>query len=313
MRSSEIFREYIWLVSAIWKAGKISLDDLSRDWNRQSFSEGRPLARSTFNRHKSAIERIFGILIECDRSDGNRYYIVNAEEFNGNSVTTWMASMLSVNNILSENRAVQDRIMLEPISTSVDTLQLAIDAMKEDRKLELTYQGYGKEPRKYLIEPYCVRLFRQRWYILGHFTDDKDIEKFRLFAFDRIVNLQKSDVKFYVDHDFDCNQFFADYFGVMTDNRIKCQQITIRAHGQERFYLIDLPLHHSQKEIARTDTTIDYELYLRPTTDFLATIFSKAGWIEILSPQWLKYEILSWSRKMLERIDGQSENLPQWK
>lgn len=313
MRSSEIFREYIWLVSAIWKAGKISLDDLSRDWNRQSFCEGRPLARSTFNRHKSAIERIFGILIECDRSDGNRYFIVNAEELNGNSVATWMASMLSVNNILSENRAVQDRIMLEPVSTSVDTLQLAIDAMKEDRKLELTYQGYGKESREYLIEPYCVRLFRQRWYLLGHFADDKDIEKFRLFAFDRIVNLQKSNEKFCVDPDFDCNRFFSDYFGVMTDNRVKCQKIIIRAHGQERFYLNDLPLHHSQKAITRTDTTIDYELYLRPTTDFLATIFAKAGWIEILYPQWLKEELLSWSRKMLERIDGQSDKLPQWK
>ena len=313
MRSSEIFREYIWLVSAIWKAGKISLDDLSRDWDRQSFSEGRPLARSTFNRHKSAIERIFGILIECDRSDGNRYYIVNADELNGNSVANWMASMLSVNNILSENRAVQDRIMLEPVSTSVDIIQLAVDAMKEDRKLELTYQGYGKESREYLIEPYCVRLFRQRWYLLGHFTDCTNMEKFRLFAFDRIVNLRKSDNKFQIAPDFDCDQFFSDYFGVMTDNRVKCQRVVIRAHGQERFYLKDLPLHHSQKEIARTDTTADYELYLRPTTDFVAAIFSKAGWIEILSPKWLKDELLSWSKKMLDRIDGQSDTLPQWK
>lgn len=151
MRSSEIFREYIWLISAIWKAGKISLEDLSRDWERQSFSEGRPLARSTFNRHKSAIERIFGILIECDRSDGNRYYIVNTEELKGNSVANWMASMLSVNNILSENSAVQSRIMLEPVSTSVDTLQLAIDAMKENRSGLYLHYGSGNAEGNFLL------------------------------------------------------------------------------------------------------------------------------------------------------------------
>lgn len=313
MRSAEIFREYIWLVSAIWKAGKISLDELSRDWNRQSFSEGRPLARSTFNRHKAAVERIFGIIIECDRYDGNRYYIVNSADLKGNSVAKWMASMLSVNNIISENRSVQDRIMLEPVSTSVDNLQLAIDTMKESRKIELTYQSYGKEAREYLIEPYCIRLFKQRWYLLGHFNDAEGVEKFRMFSFDRIARITKSSERFRINRDFDCEQYFSDYFGVMTDNRVKCQKVVIRAHGQERFYLKDLPLHHSQKEINNTGITTDFELYLRPTTDFLAAIFAKAGWIEIVSPQWLKEELLSWSRKMLERIEGQSDTLPQWK
>ena len=41
--------------------------------------KGVELARSTFNRHKVAIEDIFGIRIECDRSKGYTYYIGNAE------------------------------------------------------------------------------------------------------------------------------------------------------------------------------------------------------------------------------------------
>jgi hypothetical protein len=37
-------------------------------------SEGIPLSRTTFNRHKDAIEDIFGIYIDCDRRDG--YFIL---------------------------------------------------------------------------------------------------------------------------------------------------------------------------------------------------------------------------------------------
>lgn len=309
MRSSDIFREYVWLIRTIWQTEKISLDGLSRRWDNCDFSYGRPLSRSTFNRHRKAVEDIFGILIECDRSDGNRYYIANVEDLNGNSVSNWMASMLSVNNILSENRSIQDRIMLEPASTSVDTLQLAIDAMKENRLLELEYQGYGKAARLYRIEPYCVRLYKQRWYLLGHFTDNEGVAKFRLLAFDRIVKLEMTDERFNMDPDFDCKQFFSDYFGVMTDNRVKSQRVVIRAHGQERYYLSDLPIHHSQNEIGRTDSTVDFELYLRPTPDFIATLFSRAGWVEVVSPKWLKDELLSWSRKILERIEGESKTI----
>ena len=38
-------------------------------------SEGVELARATFNRHKDAIEDIFGIYIECDKKNGYKYYI----------------------------------------------------------------------------------------------------------------------------------------------------------------------------------------------------------------------------------------------
>lgn len=76
MKTSVKFREYIWLVNTIRKAGRISFVELQKKWLDSDMSEGVELARSTFNRHKDAIEDIFGIYIECDRRD-NQYYIVN--------------------------------------------------------------------------------------------------------------------------------------------------------------------------------------------------------------------------------------------
>lgn len=304
MRSSDIFREYVWLVETIWQAGKITLDELSRRWERSKLNNGSPMPRSTFNRHRSAVQDIFGIDIECDRSNGNVYYIANADSLS--SVMNWMVSSLAVNNMITESRSIQKRILLEPVPFAGETLQTLIEAMKENHLIELTYQGYGKPERDYIIEPYCIRLFKQRWYLLGHFDD-----KFRLFSFDRMIRVKVSDLQFKMPKDFDCGSYFDEYFGMMTDSRVKPERVIIRAHGQERYYLRDLPLHHTQHEIGSTKDTVDFELYLRPTTDFLAAIFSRVGMVEIISPKHLKEELLEWSRAMLTRLDNDSTTLPQ--
>ena len=61
------FKEYIWLVNTIRKARRITFAEINEKWLQTDMSEGIELARSTFARHKDAIEDIFGIYIDCDR------------------------------------------------------------------------------------------------------------------------------------------------------------------------------------------------------------------------------------------------------
>mgnify|MGYP006999401109 FL=1 len=68
MRTQAKFKEYIWLVNTINKARAISFADIQKKWLETDMSKGIELARSTFNRHKDAIEDIFGIYIECNRT-----------------------------------------------------------------------------------------------------------------------------------------------------------------------------------------------------------------------------------------------------
>ena len=69
------------------------------------------------------------------------------------------------------------------------------------------------------------------------------------------------------------------------------ERVVIRAYGQERFYLKDLPLHHSQREIAQGDDYTDFELHLRPTKDFCNCLLSHGCHIKVLSPERLALEI----------------------
>lgn len=72
MKTYDVFKEYIWLVNTIRKAKRISLAEINDKWRDVDMSGGVDFARATFNRHKDAIQDIFGIYIECDRKNGNK-------------------------------------------------------------------------------------------------------------------------------------------------------------------------------------------------------------------------------------------------
>ena len=101
------------LSSPIYRARRISLVELNERWVETDMSGGVEMARTTFNRHKDAIQDIFGIYIECDRRDGYRYYIGNPEVLEDDSVQNWMLSTLSLSNVISESLSLKERIMAD--------------------------------------------------------------------------------------------------------------------------------------------------------------------------------------------------------
>lgn len=260
-------------------------------------SGGVEFARTTFNRHKDAIEDIFGIFIDCDRRDGHKYYIGNEEVLRDTSIQNWMLNTLSVNNVISESLSLQDRILLESIPSGGTNLNLVIEAMKSKRKIEVEYKRYGYDSSKrYVMEPYCIKLWKQRWYLLGHFhrpatKDSEEMDFFAVFSFDRILSLTKTDEKYEVRPDFFADEYFNEFYGVLADNNVAVQKVLIRAYGKERFYLRDLPLHHSQKEIVKGEDYSDFEIHLRPTFDFTSELVGLGAYIKVLEPQWLADEV----------------------
>lgn len=291
------FKEYIWLVNTIYQARSITLAEINEKWLQTEMSEGIPLSRTTFHRHRIAIEEIFGLYIDCDRNNGYKYSIGNRYVLQENSVQNWMLSTLSVSSTVSESLALKDRILLEPVSSGHEYLSTVIEAMRRSVRIKVAYQRFGADKSKDLdFEPYCIKLFNRRWYVLGHYqkTDPSDNvidDFFGVFAFDRICSLSLTDIKFTVDPDFDAEAYFEECFGVVVHDDTMVERVVIRAFGQERFYLKDLPLHHSQREIARGDDYTDFELTLRPTMDFCNCLLSHGSRIKVLSPERLALEI----------------------
>ena len=291
MKSYALFQQYIWLVNTIHRYKKLTLEEINQHWLDTDMSEGVSIARSTFNRHRDAILDMFGVIIECDRKDGFRYYIYNSEVLEEDTIQNWMLSTLSVNSILSESKGVYDRILLEQIPSNGDNLNKIIDAMKRSVLVEVEYRKYGSNGRvsTMTLEPYFVKLFNKRWYVLVKFTDPEG--KFFTLALDRIVSLKVLEDKYVYDKDFDPSGWYRYCYGIVRDDDVQVEKVIIRAFCKEANYLRDLPLHHSQKEIAQGEGYSDFEMVLSPTADFWSPLMARGATIKVLHPQWLADEI----------------------
>lgn len=276
----------------------MTLGEISELWRQQEESDGQELSRTTFNRHRDSILDIFGVIIECDRKDGYRYYIENEEVLKENSIQNWMFSTLSVSNMLDGNAGLQDRILLESIPSGGDKLRQIIDAMRDNRRIRIQYHKYtSSESKLYTLEPYCLKLYNRRWYMLVKKADaptpDDDTKKGDLFIFslDRIESIELLQTKFVVDKNFDAEAYFNDCFGIMVDGSLKAERVVLRAYGVTPYYLRDLPMHHSQKEIKRTEEYTDYEYKLRPAEDFIEQLLSLSTQVRVMEPAWLAKEL----------------------
>lgn len=236
---------------------------------------------------------MFDINIECDRRAGYLYYIEHAEDMERGGVRTWLLNTFAVNHLIHESHHLKRRILFEEIPSGQRFLTQIIEAMRDSHTLEMSYQSFWNDaPHTFEVAPYCVKVFRQRWYVVACSTSD---DRLRIYALDRIRELRTSEHLFVLPKDFDPQAYFADSFGIAVDENYKPEQIQVRVSGIQRQYIRTLPLHASQQETEITDDSSIFEFYLRPTLDFQQELLKHAAntdsQIEVLQPQWLREEM----------------------
>ena len=292
-------QKYTWLIDTIRCAGKISHRDLSDKWERcKDLSDCKPLHRATFNRWRDAIFSQFGIIIDCQRAGGYHYYIANPEEIDEDELKKWMLDSFSVGNLIGENLSLKDRIIVDQIPSGHDYLTTLLTAMKDNRVINIEYKAF-KNPTgfKIPVEPYCVKLYENRWYMLGHNISKDAI---RLYGLDRIESMEITEQQYKLPKDFSASEYFSNYFGIVVDDKVKPARIIIRSNADHTPYLKSLPLHHSQKLIEENGKYAEFELYLAPTYDFVMKLLQAGAMIEVVSPPHLRETMKGWISEMYD-------------
>lgn len=291
--------KYIWVVKTIHRAGRITLKELNEKWRANvDLSRGDDLPRQTFDRWKSGILDLFGILIDCEQRGGYHYYIANPKELSEGKLRTWLLNTYGTAETLSSNLSIHDRILTENIPSSQDHLSTVLEAMKSNNTLNITFKAFTmKEPKRFLVEPYCVKMSAQRWYMLARNTEHKNL---RLYSLDRIETVEISNTRFVLPDDFNAKDYFAEFFGIVLDESVPLQTIILRADKYHQNYMRTLPLHPTQREIFACDDYADFELKLRPTYDFYMKLMSFGNMIKVLEPKNLQEEICKWLENTIE-------------
>ena len=289
------FNRYIWLIDVIQRSGYISFEDIDRLWQKSYLNEYREsYPERTFFNHLKAIYNTFGIEIKCDRSLG--YYIANNEDVESDALKNWMLQSLSLNSVINEGSDMRDRIICEDIPSSQKWLSDVMAGMRDGKKLNMTYQSFQSlEAHNYDIAPYCLKLFKQRWYMLAKSEKYNDL---RIYALDRVLELNTTKKSFSLPKGFDPKDTFRKLFGVILDNG-PVEKVVIRVAEDQVKYYRTLPLHHTQEEGESGDGYTEFTYRLVPTFDFSRELLSKGENVEVMSPLWLRKEIAKELRRTI--------------
>ena len=287
--------KYIWLIDTIYKAKKISLSDISLRWrDDMGLDVEDKLPRATFNRWKDEIYMQFGIIISCERTDGYKYYIENPEIIEQNRVYKWMLDTISTGNLINKNISISDRILVNKIPSGKYHLKSILEALKDNTRIEITYRRFDHDSHTFPIDPFCLKLFENRWYVLAR----NNWGQIKQYGLDRILNIVFCDEHYELPEDFNAEEYFAPYYGIITDE--KPEKIILRAFDVHRHYMESLPLHHTQRLIEDTGEYSDFELTVAPTYDFIMKLLSFGAMIEVLEPVSLRNTMRGWVSELHE-------------
>ena len=303
--SKNLLNKYVWLVETIYNAKYISFEEINRRWLDDDISEGLEIPKRTFHTWIRQAEDLFGLVIQCEHWGEFRYYIENSEEIKQGGLRNWLLNTISTSNLLMENRQLKDRILLEEVPSVKDHLSPILAAMKNDTVLLVTYQSFRHdESSTFELEPYCVKLFKQRWYLVGRSPYYNQV---RVYALDRIISLEATEKTFEMPKSFNPTGFFENFYGIIAREHAEAETIRLKVSAEQSNYLRSLPLHASQKELVRSGDYSIFELHLSPQYDFQQELLSKTPEIEVLEPEWLRNEIAEKVKTLCKKYQKKNE------
>lgn len=291
------FQRYVWLVNTLYSSGPITKEEIDRKWSLsyRNNSHENHIPERTFYRDLRAIESIFGVEIKCNRSNNKYEIITNLKDA---SFEKWLVETISLSNFVMECKDIRKQILVEQMPSGNNYLSPIVNAIKTNHALSVTYQSYFSQTKsQFEMEPYCLKSFKRRWYVLAR-TNVHD--GLRVFALDRFSEMNITDRKYSIPLNFDAEKYFRNYYGVIMNE--KPEIVRIWTTSFRAMYLRSLPLHHSQKEIetvpesafGKNDGHSIFELKIATTFDFIQELRSMGAEVKVLAPQrlvdWMKYD-----------------------
>ncbi|MDE6121116.1 MAG: WYL domain-containing protein, partial [Muribaculaceae bacterium] len=274
----DLLNRYIWLIDTIRRYGRISRSELNKCWMRSGFSDGStPMPRRTFYNYRHAVEELFDIEIGYDPATFE-YFIVEDADTRG-EVTEWLLDSAATSELLSNARDVGERIFLENVPSAREHLVSVVEALRAYLPIVFDYQPYTRSTptRNVELEPYFLKIFKQRWYITGRHTAENRI---KTYALDRMLSLRLSTSTFEPDPGFDPREYFRYSFGIVfTAGEVK--DVVLRVDPRQAKYMRALPLHHSQVEFVHDGFSL-FRYRMRISPDRVEEILARGRRITCL-------------------------------
>jgi proteasome accessory factor B len=238
-------------------------------------------SKRTLQRDIKEIRNVFGIDIEFSKSNKG-YFISQNEKENMNFQR--MMEAFDIFNSLNLAQDLTPFIHLEkrrPQGT--ENLYGLLHSIKNRLKIEFTYQKFwDDELSQRIVEPYALKEFKNRWYIIAKDCKDSNIKS---FALDRLTQLEISKQTFVYPKNYSVEENYRYCFGIISPNGESPQDIILAFDPFQGKYIKTLPLHDSQVILIDNSEEIRIKLRLCLTHDFLMELLSFGEYLKVIEPK----------------------------
>lgn len=244
-------------------------------------------SKRTLQRDIKEIRNVFGIDIEYSKSNKG-YYISQSETENMNFQR--MMEAFDMFNSLNLAQDLTPFIHLEkrrPQGT--ENLYGLLHAIKNRLQIKFTYQKFWEEElSQRLVEPYALKEFKNRWYIMAKDSKDNNIKS---FALDRLTNLEITNLKYQYPDNYSIEQSYRYCFGIISPNDEEPQDIILSFDPFQGKYIKTLPLHDTQQVLVDNDEEMKIKLKLCLTHDLVMELLSFGDNMKVIEPKSLADQI----------------------
>jgi predicted DNA-binding transcriptional regulator YafY len=244
-------------------------------------------SKRTMQRDIKDIRNMFGIDIEYSKSQ--KGYFINHNEAENMNFQRMMEAF-EIFNSLNIAQDLAPFVHLEKRKPQgTENLYGLLHAIKNNFQIMFDYQKFWEEEsHQRLVEPYALKEFKSRWYIIAKDNKDATVKS---FALDRLTHLEISNRKFDFPKNYNIEENYRYCFGIISPNDEEPQDIILSFDPYQGKYIKTLPLHETQQVIIDNENELQVKLKLCVTHDLLMELLSFGDNVKVLQPKSLAEEI----------------------
>lgn len=251
----------------------------------------------TFARDIHDISTIWKISIACEKGT-NKYYIETIDEgLPSFQLLDSFITAYAINSTTGYNQYVH---LEDYANNGAENFHGLLHAIKNKVQIHIFYQSYWSDiGLERIINPYFLKEFKNRWYLIGL---DEGKQAIRIFGLDRIKNLTISRKKFSFPENEQPQNYFEDCFGIISkEEGQELATILLSFTTEQGKYIKSLPMHQSQQILKDDANGLIISLKVYATYDLIREILSHGDKVKVLEPKSLVNQIKNTLKQSLNQ------------
>ncbi len=221
-----------------------------------------------------------------------------------NIFSTFSGAVEKLNLHLDVHLKNQDEVdMAEVISFEQSTsdggslfLNDLLEHIRRQTVLSIDYQSFSSGNRKqHVMHPYYLKEYRNRWYLLGHHEEYKEL---RTLALERMLSIAPNYSVKYILPEFNVGSYYSNVIGVSVSTG-EPTHVELEVNQSQWQYLQSQPLHKSQHLIRMNGSKVVIGLCVICNYELKSAILSMGAAVTVLKPTSLKDEIVVETERIL--------------